>query len=384
MPKDVSLQSRTIEWLRFVLAVAVVMIHTSMPSFVEYQPLSQQSVSSVVYYLFSCGLCNAAVPTFFFISGYLFFTKLHIWNTQTYKEKIVKRARTIAVPYILWITIGLLLNAGLPIVMQTLSGGGTFSDAISYFGDYIGQRGYLRVFWDCNRLGEDPLKLNNIIGVPMHHMYPYVTPLWFLRDLMVVMVFSPIVYAMVKYCKKWGFIIVGLLMAFNIWIPLEGFNVRCFFFFSLGAYFQIYDKDFIRAFRKFEIPAYILAALLLFSSMAMYGVRGNLSRISTWLFIVFGVISMINIAGRLLEKGFVKVRPFLSETSFFIFAAHTVMITMISMKLISRLIPATNQALYIISYFSRICLAVVLCVTLYWILKKACPKVLSLLTGGRI
>ena len=383
MPKDASLQSQTIEWLRFVLAAAVVMIHTSMPSFVEFQPFAQQSVSSFVYYLFSCGLCNAAVPTFFFISGYLFFTKLHVWDYRIYKQKMAKRVWSIAIPYVLWIIIGLLFNAGLPILRHTLSGGDTFSDAISNFGDYIGQRGYLRVFWDCNRLGENPLKLNNIIGVPMHHMYPYVTPLWFLRDLMVVMVFSPVVYAMVKYCKKWGFIIVGILMAFNIWIPLEGFNVRCFFFFSLGAYFQIYDKDFICAFRKFEIPAYILAALLLFTSMAMYGVRDNFSRISTYMYIVFGVISTINIAGRLLEKGLVKVRPFLSETSFFIFAAHTIMITMICTQLMNRILPGSNQVVLTISYFSRVGLAVVLCVTLYWILEKMCPRVLSILTGGR-
>lgn len=73
------LQSRTIEWLRFPLVVAVVFIHSFGEPKEYVLPLQNISTFSGVdiYNLtricFSHVLTHIAVPVFFVISGYLFF-----------------------------------------------------------------------------------------------------------------------------------------------------------------------------------------------------------------------------------------------------------------------------------------------------------------------
>ena len=47
-------------------------------------------------------LVKAAMPMFFFISGYLFFGNVEKWNWQTYQQKIKRRGKTLLIPYIIW------------------------------------------------------------------------------------------------------------------------------------------------------------------------------------------------------------------------------------------------------------------------------------------
>ena len=66
--------SKVIDWLRFPLMVMVVMIHVSLCKEMDYSlPINEMPISAVIWYLLAHGICWAAVPTFFFISGYLFF-----------------------------------------------------------------------------------------------------------------------------------------------------------------------------------------------------------------------------------------------------------------------------------------------------------------------
>lgn len=152
----------------------------------------------------------------------------------------------------------------------------------------------------------------------MHHMNPYVSPLWFIRDLMVVMVLSPIVYVFVRYCKLYGLMAVAVLLSLNIWIPIEGFSATAFFFFSLGAYCQIHKKCFLIEFRKIEIPSYFLTVIFLTASLLFYGHDNLLCEVLRKIFSIFGVISLINISGYLVERDKVRIYPLLASSSFFI------------------------------------------------------------------
>lgn len=76
------LQSRTIDWLRFPLAIAVVYIHSfgSYPidlNFLHSDPFSSISIFNWIRICFSHVLTHIAVPSFYLISGYLFF---HNWS----------------------------------------------------------------------------------------------------------------------------------------------------------------------------------------------------------------------------------------------------------------------------------------------------------------
>jgi len=75
---------------------------------------------------------------------------------------------------------------------------------------------------------------------------PFVLPLWFLRDLIVMAFISPIIYYLAKYAKIWGLVVLFLFYYTNIWIEIPGYSTRffltAFFFFSIGAFFSIDKK----------------------------------------------------------------------------------------------------------------------------------------------
>lgn len=197
------------------------------------------------------------------------------------------------------------------------------------------------------------------------------------------MILAPIVYVFVKYCKIYGLTFVAVLMILNIWIPIEGFSASAFFFFSLGAYFQINEKNFIIEFRKIATVAYVLAPIFLILSVCFYGHGYHVSSILAKAFTVFGVISLVNIAGLLVEKDRVCIYPILAASSFFIYASHTILIQGISTKISRYILPFNNEFSVITSYFLQATITVVICVILFSLMRKCCPKLLSVLTGGR-
>ena len=109
------LQSQTINWLRFPLAVAVVFIHSfGIPSEYALPSLNISSFSGMDFFnliriCFSHVITHVAVPIFYLISGYLFFFRLKDFDFRRgYLEKIKSRLHTLVIPYILWNLISIL------------------------------------------------------------------------------------------------------------------------------------------------------------------------------------------------------------------------------------------------------------------------------------
>ena len=105
------IDSQVIHTLRFPLVCLVVVIHSF--SFMEGWEVSQMDLSHLTgadfYSLFcislSMTLAHIAVPTFFVISGYLFFMDLRQWDWQVYGAKLNKRIFTLFIPYLVWNTL---------------------------------------------------------------------------------------------------------------------------------------------------------------------------------------------------------------------------------------------------------------------------------------
>lgn len=90
-----------VERLRFPLVALVVFIHSYHPSFV-YMTWAPRYIWEFISY----GLASVAVPTFFLISGYLFFYETD-WSKQLYCRKLVSRLSTLFVPYLVWTAVSL-------------------------------------------------------------------------------------------------------------------------------------------------------------------------------------------------------------------------------------------------------------------------------------
>lgn len=107
------LQSSAIDLLRFPLAIMVIFIHMN-PNVInlleaDFGLLTTQGFYNVIGILLSHVLTHIAVPTFFLISGFLFFVNFQEWSWEGYKKKMSSRVKTLLIPYVFWNVVPFLL-----------------------------------------------------------------------------------------------------------------------------------------------------------------------------------------------------------------------------------------------------------------------------------
>lgn len=356
---DEKLLSDTIRFLRFPLIVGVVLIHSQIPGEwmerVTENPWVDFPVYSTVSYLFASIIARTAVPLFFFISGFLFFHKTS-FNFSIYIQKLCKRCRTLLIPYLLWNLIAVAITAALHYFLTDYVTAGPESN--------YSVRDYIQSFWNFKQF---------------HHNTPINDPLWFVRDLMVVIVASPLIYLLIKYSKIYGIMGLGALWFLDWWIGTPGFSLTALFFFSTGAYFSIQRSNFVEVFAPFRRSAlglYVLSAILQFCfrecDVSSYISKAN---------ILAGIVLATSVSSWLLSKERWMVNPFLSEVSFFIYVYHGLFVYRLTSRAFM-VLPHTDFSVLLIYL---ICPVVIFGIgmPLYAVLKKLLPKTTAVLMGGR-
>lgn len=251
--------SQTIDFLRFPLIVGVVYLHVYFEDPALLKGLSYVlSPGHVCYYvcqLFSLVFGRIPVPLFFLISGFLFFYRTELlW--QDYLKKIKNRIYSLLIPYIswhlLWLFLALLFN--------------------KYFN--------------------------------INHF-------WFVRDLMIIAIFGPLVkFLIIKL--KWSI----LFIAFIAWFfNLFDYGTTTFFFFTLGAYFSINKLNIVTVCRKFFVPSSIL--YFLFALMDLLTKEWWWNMYIHSLGIVVGIVFVLNITAFYIEKRTIHSVKFLTSSAFF-------------------------------------------------------------------
>ena len=360
------LQSKTITWLRFPLAVAIVLVHTvdydlrAVVLQIDYSNLSGMDIYNVIRFLVSDVFCRVATSCFCIFSGFLFFYKNNVWNINVYFKKIKRKTRTLALPYVLWNIIPVAITALLAVMK--------FEDSMSDM-NKLWEGGILKIFWNYLE--------GNYPGI-----YPYNIPLWFLRDLIVIVFLSPLVYYLVKYLKWYCIFILGFLFITKFWFPIVFLNIRTLFFFSLGAFFSVHGKNMIVELQKRKL-FWFFSTLIAFSLLMYYNGTDKYGYFAD-LFNITGSITTIIIASILVEHGRVSINSFLAKTSFFIFASHAGLSVLGFSKMSLNFIFVSNNAFILtMKYFLVPVICVSVCVGLYYIAQKITPKLLGILTGSR-
>lgn len=377
-------QSQTIDLLRFPLAVFVVLIHTTTLQLaplneVDFPLLSETGIYHIVEIILQRALTIIAVPTFFLMSGFLFFQKLNNWNWSIYKSKMQSRFKTLLIPYLCWITISYVLTTNFTELFDIVSNG-TPSEAFTAI-----RRSIRRAYWDG--LVTYP-KFPNLIGITEEMPYPLIAPLWFLRDLMVVMVFSPVIYFYLKKTKYWGLLILAACHLTGVWPILHGFSITAFFYFGMGAYLAINDLSIVEVARKLKYIALPMALITL--CLLTYFCSGETyvgTRVIPF-YILSGVWSAIWISSSLISRNIVKPNRFLVSSCFFIYALHNAPYECdytLSYEIYNFLfsllsgIPHIDLLLYILSA----CATITICLMVFWIIQRISPRLSALLTGMR-
>ena len=370
------LQSETIDTLRPIMAFMVICLHTQL-FYVDEQWTLNSGIFDIFIICFCKTLCPVAVPMFFFISGYLFYKGLEDWNPDVWKHKMAKRIRTLLVPFLLWNLIALI---AFPL---TRLGGSILKDVpIGNLWEPFHERGFLRLFWDRTLFDGITYNTTNLLGWSIPSGHPMDTPLWFVRDLMVVIIFTPVIHWLVK---KTGSVIVFLLAALfltDIWIPISGFGIKATFFFTWGSLFSIRRKTFLETFRRLNIPIVILFIAGLVLIPFLWDKDKQIFNLVIRLFIIIAIMFCVNTVSQLLEKGVVQTNSKLTASSFFIYCAHMVIIASAVMWAIIAL-PFRSGAMRTILFLAGAIVIFLICHFIYIFLERYCPSVASILTGGR-
>lgn len=367
------LSSNTISALRFPLMVGIVFIHFNL--------LNGITVNGIVYgdnlpiwltciiKTLSNEIPAIGVPLFFIISGFFFFRSGLTWGS--YKSKMRKRARTLLVPYVLWnlIALSYYLLCALPIFRSIFP--------ISHIQEWSLQK-FLYCFWDIDKslLGEG-------VGKTVSWLNPIDQPLWYVRDLLIVMVLSPIIHWTLKRFGWYAVATLGLLWLFLVRLPLGHacYLLAAFFFFAWGGCHAIKGIDFIASMRRFRAALWIYPILLAaYLAADLSGMHGS-SFIHNAA-IVCGVFAAISLMASLVESGKVKPNKFLAESTFFLYAIHAIFISNLG-DVIVKLWFVDSPVYMCLLYFTVPISDITISLALYWLLRRYAPRVCAILTGGR-
>ena len=334
------------------MSVGIVFLH-GYTSVQMYTYLRELTIYQYTTGIVATKLCEACVPTFFIISGYLFF----IGYQQTwasYKYKMKKRFFSLLLPYFFW--NGLIL-AAFYIVECIPIARDLFNDTRKLLHDCTTSE-FLNAFWMYPGSGG-----------------PILTQLWFVRNLIVLVFFSPIIYSFVRYAKIVGIIILGLWWTWAEGIPNLESSI---FYFCLGSWFSINGKSLIVEIRKLAVPLFILFPLILIADVLLNGIAIGryVHRIETLTCVLF-VLALVSM---LLEKGKIRDIVFLSSSSFFLYVAHDPMIRFMR-KFFLRYADHSSEFEMIALYFITVIADIAIVYAIFWCLQKYAPNILKWTTG---
>lgn len=382
---DDELLSKTIDFLRFPLTVLVVYLHYnfSRRGIVLHSVKYGMDNPEWYYWVFdliSDTLARISVPLFFFISGFLFYYRKE-FDLNVYKQKVKTRLRTLFVPYVLWNTIAVLFSAALllPIFTSVAPKNSQIEMHFSL------QRIFHTYFTDFYNKGIFVKPSLPVLPDATKTPYPIDVSLWYVRDLLVMVMMTPLIHVAIKNLKKWMLVLSCILwyICQAIYHVEGGWATQlttALFFFSWGAYFSINKLNFVRSFMKFKY------ASLLYFPIAIVDVMTKDDPYNIYLHnagLLFGIMAIVSIGGYFIDEKKTRVHPSLVNSSFFIFASHTIYMGLLGLLLFYLLkIPDEPWAL-LCFYLIIPILVTLISYVLYRLLNKYMPTICGLLTGGR-
>lgn len=207
---------------------------------------------------------------------------------------------------------------------------------------------------------------------------------------MIVVIFSPLLHWLIRHLRFLPILFFGLCYVCRVFVPIHGFSATCFFFFSLGAFFSINGKNMVTSISRLRYPAYAIALVSMLILVWVNGRKGDgVTTQPQWVHLLYyayvmsAVVAVVSIASWLLSAKKVRVIPWLARSSFFIFLSHIMVLGLVG-RFTHHFIAPDSWALMTVEYLCRPLITTFLCLALYWFLERQAPRLLAVLTGGRM
>ncbi len=369
--------SQIISFLRFPLTFLVVMIHCRgmLVPISDWSNLTTADFYHIVKIFFSDGVAQIGVPTFFFISGYLFFHNITKLDLAVYRKKLTSRVHTLLVPYILWNLLCIPLTM---IVLFGESFTGTSSPGAAM--DYLSNMKWLHIFWDYTSHND---AFTNLLGKEILVNGPVLGTFWYVRDLILITLLSPVIYWFFKLTGKVGAVIVVLLLILHIW-PYMALRVQCLYF-VLGGYWSMNKKNIYSQNRRVRLANHIFTVVLLLLVTRLDGSNAYWGWQLLPLYTLSGMFSAFNLGYLVTSRHpSFKFHSMLTSSSFFVYAIHLEFTLSIGFIIAKTLFMRTQEPLLMtLQYLVTPVIIYVVSVLMFWLMQKTMPQVLKVLNGSR-
>lgn len=339
----------------FFLIVLIVYIHASDASLKTYASeaaLGHQAYNSFIQYFIANGIARIAVPLFFLISSFLFFLN---FNLNGYSKKIESRLKTLLIPYLFWNTFCLLLCL---LIQQLTTSKGFFT------GTEIANYSVYKV-------------LDLII------VHPILYPLWFIRDLFLLVLISPLILFLAKIFKQYLllFFVAAWVLNINLFIPNEAF-----LFFVSGLFLAQYHRQWV----EYKSPRGAVLLTLLWVIMLLAETHLVLSSYENSILInilhkvgiLIGIISVWRLFDFFFQKNKGDSEKYMSTSlaTFFIYVFHEPLLTLL--KVFAIRLASHREPVLLASYLVIPIITVAICLIIAKSL-RIFPRFYHLITGNR-
>lgn len=351
--------SRRIRLLRFLPIVGILYIHafeTTIPfNGTILGQADTNALTDFVRILISQCLARIAVPLFFLLAGYLFCANFS-WSIPTYARKLRTRFQSLFVPFLFWNLLVLSLTV---ISQANPTTKPFFPEGATILADH-----HILTY------------VNAILGI---HRYPIAYHMWFLRDLMLLILLVPFLIFVLRFAALPFFLTVYLCWINRIW-PISAPDPVGVLFFSCGAFCSIKGKS-LFALDRFG-PAALLASLpIMLADAITYSQWYHTYLHRNGLIIeVIATLYATKLAAR--HAGLSNFLINLGNAGFFVYAAHEPLLGVVR-ALAYIYVPLDAPYAMLWLYLSIPAIVLVLLVWLYRLLALLCPQPTSIITGGR-
>ncbi len=354
-----NLHSERLNIIRFPLIIGVIFIHNYATSVqfaggVEIGVNEASSFSIHLRNFISDGVARLAVPIFFLLSGYFLFlnTKLS-WTI--FLSKVKNRVKSLLVPFLFWnlfVLAFLAFAQNFDLTKQYFSSSKVLIKDFTVF-DY----------------------LNAMFGLTTS---PIAFQFWFIRDLMCLVLISPLIYFCLKSIPRIFLITLFLFFiteTWHIYIP----RINAIFFFSIGMYLAKRSNLFVfdNYGGKFILVYLIILTIDVFTKQFSFNYQihniGILVGIPAAIYLTKYVTNYTNSKNLFM---------WLATTSFFVFASHEPLLTIIT-KLTYVIIAPSSDIETLIIYFASPLITIAFSLLAYLILKRFLPQFTKIISGGR-
>lgn len=358
--------SKRITALRFFLAILVVFIHNNYTlkniadAVAKGEPdilFSPNTLSKWIQLFISQGIAKCAVPLFFMFAAYLQAIK-----ADSYKVLLKKKFKELFFTYFLWIGLYGFYSSVVKIIILKIAP------------SFIENPDTTMFTWTITDW------FHKIVGYGTGDGTPgFAEQFWFVRDLFILVIVSPIIQFLLKKFKLGFFILVFILYFLEIKVYFV--RTTALFFYVSGLYWGYYNFNLFKIIDKIKfsevIIVWIFSFLWEFIGFDEGNAIGSFTELSS-------CVLLLKLSANIIKNEKIyNIANYLSGFSFFLYAIHMPLLNEYLKKLWIHFFPMKNGFFCLFEYFGVTILTVVIGTGIGIVLKKICPKLFILLNGGR-